>query len=297
MAFQFKKHESIHAGALRIAGEQLSSAIDQLQDSENPERVHEARKRIKKLRALLKLIRPQLGKAYRQLNVQFRDMGRELSLQRDCESMLEAAARLKTKGLRKKQVRALTELQSHLQENLTQQKQLATNQRNPVAEGSILAAFKTALADVEYWQLKTTDKSSQWDGFLNTYRSGRQSLRTVLKQPQDEALHAFRKQAKYHWYHLQLIAPFFKKKLKTEHGRAKQLVETLRDDHDLVLLSNYLNNHAAEFSTDLTPLHELIQKQRQKLQKEAFQLAREIYHSKPQLLLKTLAADMQYSPK
>lgn len=291
MAFQLKKKETAHAGTLRLAGDQLANAIDELQNTENEDRIHQARKRIKKLRALLRLVRPQLGKAYQQLNIQFRDLARGLSAQRDLQSMLEATDRLKSKTNRQKQLAALAALHSHLEKYLQQQKTTAAHNRDPIAESETLAAFKMALADVDHWPWANTDRSAEWDGLIRTYRRGRRELRRLIEQPQDEKLHDFRKQVKYHWYHLRLMNKRCHNRLIEQQARAKQLAERLGDDHDLVLLSNYLSTHAAESNFNCKPLRQLIRQQRHKLQRKSIKLARKVYSKKPAALVKSITTE------
>src|SRR2546430_1303607 len=80
-------------GALaRVARGRIRHALGQLDDGHDPDKaVHEARKDMKKLRALVRLMRPELGgKAYRRENARFREVARSLSGVRDAKAMLEA---------------------------------------------------------------------------------------------------------------------------------------------------------------------------------------------------------------
>src|SRR5918997_4732474 len=76
----------------RVARGRIDHALDELRgksDSTREEAVHEARKDMKKLRALLRLVRGDLGdRVYRRENQCFRDTARELSGMRDADVML-----------------------------------------------------------------------------------------------------------------------------------------------------------------------------------------------------------------
>ena len=50
--------------------------------------VHAARKRLKKIRGVLCLVRPELAEWYRVENVRYRDVGRDLSQIRDAQVMI-----------------------------------------------------------------------------------------------------------------------------------------------------------------------------------------------------------------
>src|SRR5260221_9375162 len=94
MAFQLKADESVAKGLRRIARDQIDKALEALEQSHGPtheEVIHDARKRFKKVRALLRLARPGLSKKfYDRENARFRDSGRPLSEVRDAKVLVEA---------------------------------------------------------------------------------------------------------------------------------------------------------------------------------------------------------------
>ena len=85
MAFRFKPTETFDAGFQRIALEQIDRAQKVLRGSgEESVAVHEARKSLKRLRALLRLVRPAVGeKAFKAENAFLRDIANSLSGARD----------------------------------------------------------------------------------------------------------------------------------------------------------------------------------------------------------------------
>ena len=82
MAFKLKNKESLGEGICRIAQEQAEWIADSLKTKCRqcqPEAVHEARKSVKKLRALVRLIADGLGeRTLEQENRTFRKIGRDL---------------------------------------------------------------------------------------------------------------------------------------------------------------------------------------------------------------------------
>src|SRR5579864_4999680 len=92
MAYHLKLDESVPAALKRVVAEEIDSAVDQLTgkgDSDRDEAIHEARKSVKKVRGVLRLMRPQLGRTFTVENTHFRDIGRQLSAFRDAGAMLE----------------------------------------------------------------------------------------------------------------------------------------------------------------------------------------------------------------
>jgi len=77
MAYQLKENESLIEGLRRVGQEEQQETLEAL-TSDNPHKgVHEARKHLKKLRALIRLVRDELGhEQYKKRNNFFRDIGR-----------------------------------------------------------------------------------------------------------------------------------------------------------------------------------------------------------------------------
>ena len=95
-SFRFDPAEPVPDEVRRVARGRIDHALDELRgdsDSTREEAVHEARKDMKKLRALLRLVRDELGDdVYRRENVSFRDAGRRLAGARDSQVLLETLA-------------------------------------------------------------------------------------------------------------------------------------------------------------------------------------------------------------
>lgn len=91
MGYRFEVGEALSLNSRRVANEQLSKAITELDDADLDvdEKVHQIRKRCKKLRALLRLIRPALGNTYSIENKRFRNVARKISYVRDVQVLVE----------------------------------------------------------------------------------------------------------------------------------------------------------------------------------------------------------------
>ena len=97
-AYRVAPEERVPDEVRRIARGRIDHAIDELSgNSENSraKAVHEARKDMKKLRGLLRLVRGELGgETFARENACFRDAARELAGARDRDVMLETLANL-----------------------------------------------------------------------------------------------------------------------------------------------------------------------------------------------------------
>ena len=89
--------DDVPSSVRACAHEQLDRAIGRLEHAgdDSVEAIHDARKHLKKSRALLRLVRPALGsKAYRRENDALRDAGLALSGARDADVLVETVDKL-----------------------------------------------------------------------------------------------------------------------------------------------------------------------------------------------------------
>jgi CHAD domain len=91
MSFYLFANESVEAGVRRIVNEQIAQAIAEIDDPklERSEAVHQVRKRCKKVRAVLRIVRPQFEETYQLENVWFRDTAKDLAKLRDSKAVIE----------------------------------------------------------------------------------------------------------------------------------------------------------------------------------------------------------------
>src|ERR1017187_822783 len=98
MSYRLQPGEKLSQGICRIARKQTRSILSHL-EAESPksheQATHDARKALKRVRALLRLVRTGLGvKIYRQENRSFRKVARSLSPRRDAEVLLQTLTKL-----------------------------------------------------------------------------------------------------------------------------------------------------------------------------------------------------------
>jgi len=89
LSYRFKGDESTHHAVERIALDQLDKALKITKAKRSlDDAVHEVRVCFKKLRGLIRLVRPELGQAqYKRENRSYRDINRKLSDVRDSAAL------------------------------------------------------------------------------------------------------------------------------------------------------------------------------------------------------------------
>lgn len=274
MGYRFRRGEAPFDGVRRIACEQYDRALDAL--TAGAPDVHDARKSCKKLRALLRLARPGLSdEIYRRENAAIRDTAREIAGLRDAEALLEAFdALVGHSGDAGADVTSL-------------RRRLAAAERDAAPGAAAIRAAEEALRAgrmrVADWVPATggDEVAALCKGLARTYRSGRECLADARRTPTTEALHEWRKQVKYHWYHVRLLAPIDPDTLGPRRAALKTLSDLLGDDHDLAMLDPVL---AALPAAELGALPRALAARRETLQASAFELGGTLYAERPKVL-------------
>lgn len=285
MAFHLKRKESVKKGVRRIALEQLDRARGELTspDLHRAEAVHQARKRFKKIRAVLRLMGPVLGKSrYRTHNRTFRDLGRALSGPRDAEVMVETLDKLLGTETHDPAPPAFTGFRVHLQAQ--RDAWAAAGEGELEARmAEVAQALATARPALEGLPLKTKGYDAVAPGLKRAYKRGRKALAQAVDAPGDERFHALRKRAKDHWYHTRLMKKVWPETMVCRIDELKALSDLLGDDHDLAVFRATLAVAPAGVMTaaEREAMERLVAERQAQLRAQAVPLARRIFAEKP----------------
>lgn len=249
----------------RVGREQLDAAAAGLYRPDDPvEAVHDARKRIKKTRALLRLARPALGRRqFRVRNRALRDQARALSGTRDADVLAETADALAE--------RFPGQVPQDLRDALRAPG--ADPGELPAAEGRRLARA------VDAWPVERVDARALERALVGTYRRARAAFAAADADPSATNLHEWRKRVKDLWYQQRLLEDAWPGVLKAQAGEAKALSKLLGHDHDLVALRERVDDD---------DVRRLIDRRRAELLDEARALGRRIFAERPKAFRRRL---------
>jgi CHAD domain-containing protein len=290
--FRLQPGEGAADGIRRIARGQIDEALDQLSgkgEGDIGAAVHEARKSLKRLRAVVRLARDELGDdVYRHENATFRDAGRDLSGARDAAVLVETLDAVVERYRDELPDGAFAGLAVALDEEARTAHDAIEADRSAVEQ--MRATLEAAHDRVGAWPLPDDDDMAFLrPGIKRIHRRGRRALRAARREPTTEHLHELRKRAKDLWHAAQVTRPAAPKKLKRLGRRAHRLADVLGDDHDLAVLLDA----ARERSHALAPgergtLVALVDRRRAELQREALRRGRRVYRRKPRKLAKLM---------
>ncbi|TNC65980.1 CHAD domain-containing protein [Rubellimicrobium roseum] len=218
---------SVEAALRRVAQEEARHALGMVRATGDlGPRVHEMRKSVKKLRGLLRLVRPVFADAAAE-NAVLRDAGRGLSGLRDAAVQLSTAEGLSA-GLPEDRREAL----------LAPFREAAAHHDARAAEDLLppFAATMDALVlRTEGWHLRREGWDAIEPGLQATWTAARRAMAAARENPDPDALHEWRKRVKDHWYQARLLKPIWPAMMEPHIAAADDLGEWLGLVNDLAV--------------------------------------------------------------
>lgn len=286
MATRLKRRESGVTNLRRIFRSETQKAMEPIRRGvARGDAIHDARKRLKKARAALRLVRDAIDDhQYRRENVSLRDAARPLSEIRDVDVLVTTLETLVT-GRSAMERRILRVMR----------KRLLTDRRSIRRRLSDDGALRTVRNQVRAVRKRANEWPSRggWSvvggGVERVYRAGHESYLAARREASDDNLHECRKQTKYLWHQLEFLDCISPNRMRRLQTQAHELADRLGDDHDLAVLRGKLEAARAALPNDtLRRLDPSIIARRTQLQREAFVLARRLYADPPSRFVERL---------
>lgn len=292
-AYRLKQDESPGPGMRRIARGRTEKALERLERSwrgEDPaKRVHGARKDLKKLRAVLRLLRHELGdERYRAQNDAYREAGRLLSGSRDAEVKVRTLETICERYAGRLPAGAADEWLGALRAE-RDRTVAALSKDGGAALDRALETIKAGRAQIDSWPLEREGWKLVGPGISRAYKRGRKRMRRVADDPGPEAIHEWRKRVKDLWYHLRILAVATPKGLADRVEVADELADALGDHHDLAVLRDDLLLRELP-TVKRAALVAAIADRQEELLAEALPLGERLYDRKPKRFRKKMRA-------
>lgn len=234
MAYRFKHSDrSAARGIRRIASERLDESLAILGAATPPDAaaLHTLRKNVKKLRGLLRLVRPVFD-GFKREDAALREAGRVLAAQRDRTVMLALL-----EALAKREGVAATATQA-LRDGLGPE---APRQDPGAALAAHLAALQAVRGRVDDWRFAGRGFALLTPGLVRGVAQARRALKRWRRTKDADALHQLRKRIKAHGYHTLLLEPIWPEMMRPRARALDRLGELLGDARDRRLLATRLD--------------------------------------------------------
>lgn len=272
MGYHIEKGESLATAFGRIAAEEIDLAMAQSRRLHRGEAVHNARKALKRLRALLRSLRVAFPKKlFRAENRHIAATCRRISPLRDVHVQLRTLGKLKA---------AASPAGDHIRRQLLRQ-QSSFIRRIPALRKTVRALLDVSRQSLASWPLRKATAEDLASGLKRIYKQGREAFKTARKSPTPGHLHAWRKKTKSLGYGLEMIKNLGSGELSKMIRCSDILTEALGDDQDLFMVLRALDKeHRSNPASDFDRLANRISLKRAKRQKRAFKLGEKVYGEK-----------------
>jgi CHAD domain-containing protein len=281
--FRLDPSSEIESEAGRVFLEELGLGMEELLDPDLGDRiaVHSVRKRLKRLRAVLRLFRGELGADFRPSNRLLRDGGRLLSEARDAHVAIETLDRIEERcgaELNSRERKAFGRLRGSLGE--------ASRTDLGGARAKVAALLEPAAEWPASWAFPRAGFGAMAPGLGRVYAAGRRAMAEAGATGSITALHEWRKRVKDHWHHTQLIGSPRHRGIRTRELRLHDLSDALGDLQDLrVLRAGAAAAGRARMVEPPSTLGRLLDLERDRLSGQSFDLGRRLFYFTPARLV------------
>lgn len=229
MAFALEPTGSIRRRLVRLVRRQLRRAETHLR-GKHPSGVFEARKNLKKARAVIALLDEADVPSIRKDNDRLRDVGHVLAVIRDADAVVATFDTLRS-HFRK---RLPEHTYAMLRRTLIQAKVRASRDMKSDLTRAARTLRKVS-AHAHQWRVPSIDARDLARLIKPGYRASRKAMRRAQDEMLPDDLHRWRRRLKTHWYQLRLLEglqPSLHRRIRD----FKRLETWLGEDHNLTLL-------------------------------------------------------------
>ncbi|MEZ5947559.1 MAG: CHAD domain-containing protein [Hyphomonas sp.] len=289
MSYSFRKTDpSLTEAVRRVAAGQIATALAELDDPALDEavRVHQIRKRCKKLRGLVRLVRPGFA-GYGEENETFRDLARSLSGLRDTAAGVEVLDMLEHRFAETLGTEFFATVRGHLSlpagspGRKPARKQMAMTRRT----------LEDALARTEGWEVTGKTPKVLSKGVAKTYAAAVEAMALATETGAPADFHEWRKRVKYHWYHMRLMKRMWPKVMLARVDEAERLTRDLGEHHDLhVLRTERLEGLKAADAKAFEVLDSLILSEERRLARRCLKRGRRLFAEDTDAFARRVAA-------
>ncbi len=287
--FAIGHREPLAVGLRRVTVDQLDRALDAMATRPLGQAVHEMRKVTKRLRAVLRLVRPGLGETrYRFENRALRDAARLLAPLRDADVMVEAV-----EGIRRRFEDLLQPIvfSTVLDRLETRRERVHAAAGDTEAWSQASYTLRSARARYAAWpvdedaarahgmRLISHRFDSVGGGVGRTYSRGREEMADARRRPTADNFHAWRKRTKYLRHQLEILSPLWPEVVGGHAASLERLGDLLGEEHDLAELLRLLaaRPDLLTYSPERALLVAVVQHRRAELHSASLALGARIY--------------------
>jgi CHAD domain-containing protein len=284
--------EPVHEAIVRISGTWIDDALERIRhpSEDRGEDVHSIRTTIKRLRALLRLIKPVIAPAFfKRENTRLRNAAERIAFKRDADAARATLSSLRASIRRRADRAAISKALRGLEVDAAP--------AGPVEEALALIAGVLALTKRHYARVAPAEEG--WaafePGLRAIYREGRKRMQRALETGDENDFHRWRIRTKNLYHVLQILEPIWEKKLGKLTARLRKLQRAIGDDHDLGVVKKLLTDEPEVFGgpSVIERVIACINRRSKRLRTSSSRLGSKIFDQTPRKFTRRLGSHWQ----
>lgn len=285
-------HDTAVGLVRRAALAHLAKADELLSTSPrwSAETIHEIRKSVKRIRAVLDLLRTRLGILRDDWDDRLQSVNRTLSAARDLDASIARLAEF-TPRASAEEIAVIERLRLELaHRRVAAEREHASATMRPLHTETV-RAVRDGLAE---WQGDVSSRLLDGPEVTRMVKQARKRIEHLQDRPQSEDVHELRKVVKRRLYWLEILRPIWPVGFKAEERLVDRLAERLGRHHDLIVLQEHLSSSTLADDESLRPgvhsLRKRLRKAQRVLERQALKLVQRLFAEKPKAFRRRWAA-------
>jgi len=279
MPYCLKRQRSVASEVRRLAEKQLGLAIAELRtigDRRSDQRIHEARRHVKKVRAMLRLVQPAIGDRGHAINRRLRAASRLLGPIADGRAVVGTFLRA---GHRDRAwQRTLQAIQAALVQRAARIDGQAERDRVLPIVTRLLRAERRRVAG---WTLNAGGFDAVAPGLEKSVRRARKAMNRSLRHLSGHEYHVWRRRVKDLWFQVRLLEARCGDGLSDDERTLEALDDCLGEYHNVLLLQEILTTEGLVAQRHAARGLRLLRRYQAELRSRAASLGRRLFDDKP----------------
>lgn len=281
MGFRLKAGQTVSSELRRIVLRQLNRAASELTligDPESDEAIHDARRRVKKIRAIIRLVRPVLAADGRRTDPDLRRVSHLLAPVADGQGVIDTLNQLLRRYRGNLPRKTAAAIRSDL---IARGKRIDSKAAKDHVLEEARATLRAERRRVKHWRLTAEGFNAVAPGLKESVRRARLAMVTAWLHPTAAHHHAWRRHVKNHWFHVRLISARCGTHLQPYQRQLEALDGILGEYHNLVLLHEVLVHDSTLSRREIARCLRIVKRYQHALRRHAQVLGMRIYNEKP----------------
>jgi hypothetical protein len=281
VGYRLHSEQPIAHEVVRIANRQLELAIaglNTVDDTERDNAVHATRRHVKKVRALIRLVRPALGHRYRGVNRRLRAVNRLLAPIADGRAAVDTLARVAERSGHELPPEVVVAIRATLVrlESVANEEAALNDALDTAA--ALLRAERDGIAG---WILHETGFGAVAPGLTGTIRAARRAMAKAVTRARNDDYHTWRQRVKDLWLQVRLLQGRCGDALALDERRLEELDGVLGECHNCGILCDVLTSDATLNRTDAARCLRLVRRYERELRRRARRLGTTVHEETP----------------